>query len=804
MTVDNLALLLRAREEELLAIYENVPGILFYIAIESDGEFRFLSVSRDFLVATGLTREQIVGSLVRDVIPEPSRDMVLNHYREAILSGQTVRWEEESVYPAGRRYGEVAVTPLYHAGGVATHLIGIVHDITERKRLEESLRESEERLRLAMSSGNIGFWDWDASSSRITWSRELEDIFGLDRAGSYEAFSSRVHPDDLAAVESQRDAAIRNHKHFDFEFRIILPSGEIRWLSARGKGYYDEKGRVVRVLGNNIDITERIQAKEALREREQRLRLALDASGAGSWMRDARTGRVDWDDRFRKLYGFTAEEPASFETWLSRVHEEDCRQVLELVDQIQHTKTQDIFDSTFRIVRPDGSVSWIQSLGQAHRDAEGQVIYFTGIELDVTQRRQAEEALQARRDEERDRTLHREAEEALRRSHAELEQRTLQLRRLASQLTLTEQNAREQLARTLHDGLQQLLFTAGMTLDQAVKASSQDDQVGLIQRARVDVKEAMEAARSLSVNLFPPVLHLGGLPAALAWLATRAQERYGVIVSVTADPLANPAGSDARVLLFEAVRELLFNAVKHAHVDRVDVNLALGPRDTIHIQVSDEGVGFEPTATLHYKNQHQVGLGLFSIQERLALLGGHLDIESAPGKGARFSLILPRTDLPRLATDGAEPRRHDTDWQERFVYDSGSGTSKSMRILIADDHAVARTGLRELFSRRPPLQVVGEAANGVEAICQALALQPDVIVMDVSMPQMNGIEATHEIHRTLPHIRIVGLSTYADENTERSMYEAGAEAYFTKNEGTDRLLDYLLSLRTQAKGASGI
>src|SRR5262250_2148857 len=161
MTVDNFAVLLRAREEELSAIYKYVPGIVFSIAVEPDGEFRFLSVSHDFLVATGLTREQIVGSLVRDVIPPPSLDMVLNHYREAILSGQTVRWEEESVYPAGRRHGEVAVTPLYDAGGVATHLIGIVHDITERKHLEESLRESGERLRLAMSSGNIGFWDWD-------------------------------------------------------------------------------------------------------------------------------------------------------------------------------------------------------------------------------------------------------------------------------------------------------------------------------------------------------------------------------------------------------------------------------------------------------------------------------------------------------------------------------------------------------------------------------------------------------------------------------------------------------------------
>ena len=117
---------------------------------------------------------------------------------------------------------------------------------------------------------------------------------------------------------------------------------------------------------------------------------------------------------------------------------------------------------------------------------------------------------------------------------------------------------------------------------------------------------------------------------------------------------------------------------------------------------------------------------------------------------------------------------------------------------------IRSTGLRELFSERPRLHVVGEAANGVEAISQAVALQPDVIVMDVSMRQMNGIEATHEIHRTLPHIRIVGFSTHDDEDTERSLRKAGAEAYFTKNEGTDRMLDYLLSLRTQAEGASGI
>src|SRR5215510_14425459 len=160
MTIDKLAVLLDAREKELSAIYQNIPGILCYIAVERDGEFRFLSISDAFLVATGLTREQVVGALVRDIIPSPSREMVQNYYREAILTGQTQRWEEMSVYPAARRYGEVALTPLYAASGVATHLIGIVHDITERKRLEESHRQDEERqaflLRLADALRPLG------------------------------------------------------------------------------------------------------------------------------------------------------------------------------------------------------------------------------------------------------------------------------------------------------------------------------------------------------------------------------------------------------------------------------------------------------------------------------------------------------------------------------------------------------------------------------------------------------------------------------------------------------------------------
>lgn len=388
-----------------------------------------------------------------------------------------------------------------------------------------------------------------------------------------------------------------------------------------------------------------------------------------------------------------------------------------------------------------------------------------------------------------------EAQEAERSRVAELERRTLQLSRLASQLTLAEQNARRQLATTLHDGLQQLLFGAGIALDEAMQASSQDNHVGLLQRARTDITEAVDAARTLSVDLFPPVLHVAGLPAALSWLARRTREQYKISVTMTADPRANPETSDVRILLFEGVRELLFNAVKHAQADHVDVTLSVGPDDTVQIQVSDAGIGFDPASTLQHKDQD--GLGLFSIQERLALLGGRLEIQSAPGKGARFILTVPRVGPHRATTDGAEAGRNATQSQ-RVVHVSNSGTSNSLRILIADDHAVARAGVRELFSKKPPLEVVGEAVNGLDAVSQAMSIQPDVIIMDVSMPQMSGIEATREIHRSLPHIHIVGLSTHDDENIERAMLDAGARAYFTKNEGTDRLLDYLLSLRPQA------
>src|SRR5262249_37506106 len=222
--------------------------------------------------------------------------------------------------------------------------------------------------------------------------------------------------------------------------------------------------------------------------------------------------------------------------------------------------------------------------------------------------------------------------------------------------------------------------------------------------------EAIDAARSLSYELFPPVLERSGLPAALAWLADWTRKKYGLEVELHADSLANSNRKDIRTLLLESVRELLFNAVKHARVDRVTVDLTREPNDMLRITVSDRGVGFDPWL-IERAQTDQIGWGLFSIRERLTLLGGRFEIESAPGRGSRFVLTVPRA----MATGyTAAPPPSPVVAEVPLSAAITSASPRALKILLVDDHAAMRKALRRLLQERAELQIVGEAANGFE------------------------------------------------------------------------------------------
>ena len=233
--------------------------------------------------------------------------------------------------------------------------------------------------------------------------------------------------------------------------------------------------------------------------------------------------------------------------------------------------------------------------------------------------------------------------ETIKRANDELEERvrerTVQLRALASELTLTEQRERKRLAKVLHDHLQQLLVAAKCQVE-VLGRDERDTVKNAVREISELIDESITASRSLTAELSPPVLHEGGLNAGLEWLAKWMADKQHLHVDLEMDAI-EPLTEDTNILLFESVRELLLNAVKHSKTHSVRVSLK-SAEGLLQLVVSDEGIGFDPK-TLSPARAPSRGFGLLSIAERLQLLGGRVEIDSSPGKGSRFVLHVPVT-----------------------------------------------------------------------------------------------------------------------------------------------------------------
>lgn len=220
------------------------------------------------------------------------------------------------------------------------------------------------------------------------------------------------------------------------------------------------------------------------------------------------------------------------------------------------------------------------------------------------------------------------------------EHRAGQLRALAAQLVDAEQCERRRLAKVLHDHIQQLLIAATFSVGLLRGKAKAGDRRKTTDQLSATLAEAIKASRSLTAELSPPVLHEKGLVAGLEWLAQRMRDRHGLEVHIEADRAMFPLSEHARVLLFEAVRELLLNVVKHAGVGCAEVRLACHDSE-IRVSVADRGAGFDP-GRVAAGGSSGGGFGLFSIHERLEYLGGRMEVESAPGRGSCFTLVAPR------------------------------------------------------------------------------------------------------------------------------------------------------------------
>jgi PAS domain S-box-containing protein len=356
------------------------------------------------------------------------------------------------------------------------------------------------------------------------------------------------------------------------------------------------------------------------------------------------------------------------------------------------------------------------------------------------------------------------------------EGRAKQLQKLTVELIEAEEKERERISLLLHDDFQQLLASAKMQLQVARKTLPPDTFLSNVENL---LTESISKSRSLSHELSPPILHHSDIVSSLNWLTQKMEVQFGLqteFSSVEVDRLENPP---LKVLVFRAVQELLFNIVKHSGAQKAKIDLSYFDSILV-ISIHDQGKGFD-TKILNSAKPAS-GLGLVSLRERISYMGGTFTIESAPGQGCRITLRLPISitiEKPQVA----RPEM----LSESLLYNAHFKGDK-IRVLLADDHKVMRQGLVQLISSRPDIQVVGEASNGRQCIELAQQLNPDLILMDISMPEMDGIEATRIIKAEMPQIHVIGLSMYEDEQVTISMRKSGAEAFISKAASISELL----------------
>ena len=497
----------------------------------------------------------------------------------------------------------------------------LVWEVRRRRRAESALREQIERYSLVVAGAHGAIWDWDVPSKRVFYSPQWKEMRGYaeDEVGEDETeWSSGIHPDDAPRVFAAVQAHFEGKSPvFAEEYRIRCKDGTWKWIFDRGMARYDAAGRVVRMAGSETDITERKQAEEALRkakdELEERVKertyeLYAESFYARSLIEASLDplvtisvdGKItDVNHATEEVTGVPREQLIGSDFSNYFTEPQKARAGYEQV--FRHGFVRDY---PLELKRRDGHVTPVLYNASVYRDDSGRNMGVFAAARDITERRQAESVL----------------------------------RRLSSELAMAEERERKRIAGVLHDDIAQTLATVRMRLDllQGIASDQSDRQT--LKEAKTLLVQSLKETRALMNDLGNPVLFDLGLKAACEALANQMMERHPVRIRCDIGEAFKELNPDMKTILFQSVKELLNNVVKHsrAHHARLMID-----RENKHlrVKVTDDGVGFDPQAL--GAPTVEGGFGLYNIRERLMAIGGSLGIESIPGTGTAVTAILP-------------------------------------------------------------------------------------------------------------------------------------------------------------------
>lgn len=505
------------------------------------------------------------------------------------------------------------------------------HPSKERESLDT------ERLRFALEGANEGLWDWDILRRRMYLSPRYEAILGYgvgERDTSYDAWEGDLHPDDRErTLELLADTVERRAPNFAAEYRIRTKSNRWVWVSDRGKVVsWNASGKAERAVGTLTDITERKRTEQVLRERNERLRMALRSAEVGAWFHDIVEDRLVWSDETYRIYGVDPlrEEPSN-EIWLSRLHPEDRPRVDAMAKDILQGQRE--YQVEFRIVHPQTGTRWLLARGQVNYDDSGRPIRMSGIVFDITDRKMVEIALEEAK---------LQAEMADRSKSEFLAAMSHELR--------TPLNAIIGFAELIKS---EMFGPVGAACYREYASDIHASGTHLLQLINdiLDLSK-IEAGR---FEPSPESVDLEAvIEACLALVRSRAETNGLALIAEL--PPGLPAVWADELRLRQILLNLLSNAVKFTPEGGHVRITAQNEQDAVTITVADTGIGmraheiavaFEPFRQIESplsRRYEGTGLGLPLAKRLTETQGGRLEIESAPGRGTIATVTLPRAD----------------------------------------------------------------------------------------------------------------------------------------------------------------
>lgn len=643
-------------------------------------------------------------------------------------------------------------------------------DLIEQRQAEEALRHHKEHLELAQQAGHIGSFEWNIQSGAVTWSATKEELYGLPPggfSGKYEDWLAAVHPEDREQAEAHVLRAVHDKTELRTRFRIIRTDGVIRWIAARGRVFYDAQGTPLRMIGINMDVTEAKHAEQALRDSEERLRLAAQTARFGVHDYDPIADRALWTEELYAISGIAVGTEVYMNTVVSLLHPDDRERIASAMQAALDPSGTGEFDEEFRIIRRDtGEVRWIYNRSKTFfADVPGHgctAIRNTGIVIDITERKHAEETL---------RDADRRKDEFLAMLAHELRNPLAPVRNAVQILRLKGGQAPE--VQWVTDVIDRQMQQMTRIIDDLLDLSRITRGKLELRKERVELEKIIDGALEISQPLIKACGHL-------------------LTVSLPPQPVYLEADLTR---LSQVFSNLLNNAAKYSQQGGQIWLTAEQQEHTVVVKVKDTGRGIPPEMLPKVfemftqvdrsleRSQGGLGVGLTLAKSLVEMHGGTIAVHcDGIGKGCEFSVCLTLSIEPA----GESYRLIDATAETVPI--------SPLRILVVDDNRDAADSLGMML--RALGNEIHTAYDGLEAVYMAEQFCPDVVLLDIGLPKMNGYDVARKI-REQPSDKstiLIAVTGWGQEHDRLRSKAAGFDQHLVKPVNPAEIMHLLASM----------